>query len=259
MNLYLILSCVTIVMLYGMYNLQHTQNLQTLPDSHNAPDSVCIIPTIVHMIWLVPGSQPLPVWSQVMSWKTLNPGWRVQVWNRSTAESIIQQHFPNVWSVWGQLKPVEQSDVFRYAIVWMEGGVYADIDVECLRPVQEWPGFNSSRGIVGIEGRLTSVEEMKRVNFAALLQYCQWTFAFVPKHPILQMAIDIAIQNVHMKIQNTIYKTGPGAFTKAVKQVRESGLHILEPNAFACCGGYKNSPVITDESLVRHYFRGSWK
>lgn len=33
---------------------------------------------------------------------------------------------------------VERADVFRYLVLWKEGGYYADANVECMKPIDEW-------------------------------------------------------------------------------------------------------------------------
>ena len=36
------------------------------------------------------------------------------------------------------MKPVQKADIFRYIVLMVHGGVYADIDVTCVRPVDQW-------------------------------------------------------------------------------------------------------------------------
>lgn len=35
-------------------------------------------------------------------------------------------------------KAVERADFFRYLVILRHGGMYADSDVECMMPIEEW-------------------------------------------------------------------------------------------------------------------------
>ncbi|QDZ21398.1 glycosyltransferase [Chloropicon primus] len=212
------------------------------------------IPKLIHQTWK---SHAEPTWSKASSWISLNPDWQYRLWDDDEAAELVRTNFPRVWGVWDRLRPVERADVFRYAVVYVHGGVYADLDVECIRPIDTWPGISSSDGLVGIEGIMQDEEEMRRVKFVALTQYCQWTFAFAQGHPVLRRALDTVVQRVEDGEQDTLKKTGPGAFSTALATI-EPGVKVLDGNAFAT-GGYGNSLTSTNATLIRHYFRGSWK
>ena len=49
------------------------------------------------------------------------------------------------------LKPVEKADIFRYAIIYMKGGLYVDIDVTPIAPFNAWlPLYGYPNHILGI-------------------------------------------------------------------------------------------------------------
>lgn len=147
------------------------------------------------------------------------------------------------------------------------GGVYADIDVECVVPILEWSGFSSAAGIVGVEGNLSSEALRRHVWFGRQLQFVQWTMAFAPRHPLLAAALYNVKRNIEGGVNDTILKTGPGPWSDAVA-AHQNEVTVLSGDAFACsgysnsgCKPYpKNSATHTHETfLVRHWFRGSWK
>lgn len=69
--------------------------------------------------------------------------------------------------------------------------------------------------------------------------------------------------NIKLKIKDTLRKTGPGPFTKAINNTLSTifnhGVIVLSGDTFACCGGYSNSKIATNATLVKHGFKGSWK
>ncbi|MES2122079.1 MAG: glycosyltransferase [Chlamydiota bacterium] len=92
-----------------------------------------IIPKRMHFIWL---GSPLPAIcaKMVATWKELHPDWIVKVWTDADAEAFPLQNrlAYNIARNYG-----EKSDIFRYEILYHLGGMYADIDFECLQSFEE--------------------------------------------------------------------------------------------------------------------------
>ena len=108
------------------------------------PPQVSSIPLTAHVIWL--GDKPFPSESlpNLLSWKRHHPHWTFKFWtdrsDRAAPFEWMEKHLlgeaacPHV----GDLIPrsnnfAEQSDLLRYEILFQEGGLYLDHDVECLR------------------------------------------------------------------------------------------------------------------------------
>lgn len=49
------------------------------------------------------------------------------------AEQLVEEFFPQHLQIFHQLTLVERTDMLRYMIIYVYGGVYADLDVECYR------------------------------------------------------------------------------------------------------------------------------
>lgn len=50
--------------------------------------------------------------------------------------------------------PVQRADMFRYAALWVHGGIYADLDVADRAPLCQWlwAADGDVRLVVGVEG-----------------------------------------------------------------------------------------------------------
>lgn len=92
-----------------------------------------LIPRVFHQIWV--GDNPLPKRYQDFSRGLLedNPGWSLRVWN----EGLIASHG------WGRKHHKKRksglgsfSNAIRYEIISHYGGVYVDVDVESVRPIE---------------------------------------------------------------------------------------------------------------------------
>src|SRR5690606_14750040 len=98
------------------------------------------IPKVIHFIWL--GQRPFPESSKknLLSWRNLHPDWIMKFWTDSsemkTPISGMEPHSVSCipLSKLGHLITQtsnygELSDLFRYEILFHEGGIYADHDV----------------------------------------------------------------------------------------------------------------------------------
>jgi hypothetical protein len=117
------------------------------------------IPPVVHFIWLGPRPFPAQSVENLRSWIAKHPGWKVQLWTDRVRdlpcqgiEMVLVQNFPflklkkcfDESENWG-----EKSDLLRYEILFQEGGVYVDHDVECL---QSFEGLNKGYDLyLGLE------------------------------------------------------------------------------------------------------------
>lgn len=88
------------------------------------------IPRVVHRIWLGAGGMPDEQRAFGEGWARINPGWEVRLWGDGDVEDLVSD--PATYARARNLS--ERSDVLRYEILRRFGGVYADTDVECLRP-----------------------------------------------------------------------------------------------------------------------------
>ena len=163
--------------------------------------------------------------------------------------------------VWSRLTGVQQADVFRYYYMYHHGGIYADTDVECTRPM---PANILSRYnlVIGLESFITDHKLAAHVQMVVGGQYVQWTIAAAPKHPVLKDVLDSIYASVPARadhgIDFTLGFTGPYAWTHAVRRhLMDPDLHVLPQVAFAC-NGYSSSDC-TGSEYVRHHWDGSWR
>lgn len=92
-----------------------------------------MIPRVFHQIWV--GAQQLPDEFRELqrTWQRHHPNWELQLWTdenlpanlvRTEAYELLRQ-------------PGERADILRLEILNRFGGVYVDVDFECLRPIDE--------------------------------------------------------------------------------------------------------------------------
>lgn len=93
-----------------------------------------MIPKIIHYIWL--GGNPLPKIAEkcIESWKKFCPDYEIKKWDESNLNIDINKYCRQAYD---SKKYAFASDVLRYDILQKEGGIYLDIDVEILKPIDE--------------------------------------------------------------------------------------------------------------------------
>lgn len=242
--------------------------------------------------------------TRARSWPSINPSYRYEVLTDGNDLIYVESHFgpnglnrPDIVETYSTLTAtIIKADLLRYLVMYVEGGVYADIDVEALREVNKWIPPHIPEDdvdlIIGVE-----IDEPSYLNHSILgpksQSFCQWTFACKPRLPVMMRLIDhvlhwlneIAqdqeqpISNITLNFNEVITGTGPSAFTGAIlaemaaqtgkkppwdtfhalqKPVLVGNILVLTVEAFAAGQGHSNSGNHDSEkALVKHHYHAS--
>ncbi|PWY72981.1 hypothetical protein BO70DRAFT_364750 [Aspergillus heteromorphus CBS 117.55] len=238
------------------------------------------------------------------SWTSTNPGYRYEVLTDGNDLDYVETHFgpdglnrPDIVSTYRALTAkIIKADLLRYLVMYVDGGVYADIDVEAIRPLDRFiPERYSEREIdliIGVE-----IDEPDFNDHHILGQksqsFCQWTFISKPRQPVMMRIVENIIGWLHdltvkqgkpiaeleLDFDDVISGTGPSAFTTAVlaemsyrtgrevtwktfHDIPESkvvgGILVLTVEAFAAGQGHSDSGNHNARSaLVKHHYHAS--
>lgn len=95
-----------------------------------------MIPARIFQTWKSKTDLPenFSVWSQ--TFRRYNPSFEHQIWDDADNRAFIRDNFPWFLPLYDRY-PAEifRADVVRYFYLYWHGGIYADMDVECLRPL----------------------------------------------------------------------------------------------------------------------------
>lgn len=90
------------------------------------------IPRIIHQTWKT-SAVPERFAPFVDGWRRHHPGWRHVLWTDRSMRAHVRQRHPGRLSLYdGYDAHIKRVDMFRYLLMHDIGGVYADLDVECL-------------------------------------------------------------------------------------------------------------------------------
>ncbi len=93
-----------------------------------------MIPPILHQTWKN-DDVPKQFLGWIESWSRHNPGWTRMFWNDRTLIEFVGEHYPDFLPTFCSYKQVIlRADAGRYLLLHHFGGVYADLDCECVAP-----------------------------------------------------------------------------------------------------------------------------
>jgi mannosyltransferase OCH1-like enzyme len=96
------------------------------------------IPKVVHQTWKAIIGMPASLSSCVQSFGLVNRNWMQQFYDDEQCITWVRSRFPEAMGTYRSLSTgIHRADFFRILVLYIEGGVYADIDIECLRPLDE--------------------------------------------------------------------------------------------------------------------------
>ncbi|KUJ06583.1 uncharacterized protein LY89DRAFT_678666 [Mollisia scopiformis] len=238
------------------------------------------------------------------TWTAKNPSYRYEVLTDNNDLYYVETHFgpdgfnrPDIVETYRSLTAkIIKADLLRYLVMYVEGGVYADIDVEALKPIKRFIPDRYDEGDIDM---VISVEiDQPEFKEHAILgkksqSFCQWTFMCKPRLPVMLKLIDnilawlndlsrqqgVPISELHLDFDEVISGTGPSAFTIAVLEamskkekstvdwsvfhdMNESklvgGVLVLTVEAFAAGQGHSDSGNHNARTaLVKHHYHAS--
>jgi len=178
-----------------------------------------IIPRIVHQTWFEPvNKESYPNMSRLVeSFK--QSGWQYKFYTDDDAANFLSTHFPaEVRQAYDSLRPgAFKADLFRYCVLLIHGGVYADVDIMLessldvsiapdvgfMVPIDEvsqiWPSYPCVFGPMKVSSHaLPAFLCPAQPGMPSNHRMCLWNgfIAAAPGHPYLIKAIETIVNQV---------------------------------------------------------------
>jgi hypothetical protein len=146
------------------------------------------------------------------TWTNLNPNYAYFLYDDYQCDKFIKKHFDNrVYNAYIRLIPgAFKADLWRYCILYIYGGVYADMDTICMNPIDSFLNENIEF-MTPIDLNPPNYNTGTHNLFNAFI-------ASVPKHPILLDCIYRIVYHIENNIipDSNLDFTGPGVLGRAV-------------------------------------------
>ncbi|KAK8054531.1 family 32 glycosyltransferase [Apiospora phragmitis] len=179
--------------------------------------------------------------STAKTWTIKNPDYRYEVLTDDNDLGYVEDKFgpngfdrPDIVDMYRTVNAtIIKADLLRYLIMYAEGGVYADIDVEDLRPVHRFiPERYDEQDIdmvIGVEIDQPQFQDHSILGKKSQ-SFCQWTFMAKPRLPVMLRLVEnimgwlndiaegqgVPVSEIVLSFDQVISGTGPSAFTMAI-------------------------------------------
>ncbi len=209
-------------------NQEEDMKLQLFPDSD--------IPMVIHRQW---DSNQIPLEASrfMQSWMRHKPELQTWFWMDSDSRNFVIDNVSQIsdfiYNDWNIFTEGKMSEVLRYVILYKYGGIFAELDVEFLKPLDEkvlqHPCIIAQEPTVN-SYLLNDHKALDRAIDSNVIIICR------PKHPFLKFVIQkILVEINHEGTQSRHYNNDKWCFDNLVQEYRKllnlsSNTDGLRPN-----------------------------
>ena len=214
-----------------------------------------MIPKIIHYCWF--GGNPLPEMAEkcIASWKRFCPEYEIKRWDETNFDINCCRYTAEAYQVhkWAFV-----SDYARVWILYHEGGIYLDTDVELIKPLDE----------IAEHGAFMGTEKRPRKGMARLQVNSGLGLGAEAGHPFYKKILEMyekrqflfADGNMDLKtVVDTVSEIlqASGLQSANILQTVE-GIRIY-PEEYFCPLAYNTGQMeITDKTVSIHWYDASW-
>lgn len=126
------------------------------------------IPKIIHCCWFGPAAQGEIAHKCMESWRRLAPDFEIKLWNESNTQAFQNQFYKDAMR---EKQYAFASDAIRVAVLEAEGGIYLDMDMLLIKPLDSllenefFSGYEvAGRPAYGIFGGAAGHRFFKQMN-----------------------------------------------------------------------------------------------
>lgn len=216
------------------------------------------IPKIIHQTWK---NNIIPIeWrGYVNTWKRNHPDWEYRLWTDQNNRDFIKNHYSWFLKTYDSYNTnIQRVDAIRYFILYHYGGIYADMDMECIRPLDDI--LKNQSLVLGQEPLIHAEKVFKknRMLSNALMASCK-------NHPFWKIVWNIMTNRANngmKKNWDVLYSTGPQVINDAVQQTSHKyDINITHPDTFfsKVGQGYKQHKINKNVIIYAiHHWSNSW-
>lgn len=96
------------------------------------------IPHIIHQIWYQGENNIPPQYVQFQrTWKEHHSDWKYMLWSEKSITELIEKEYSWFMDTFNSYSlMIQKIDAAKYFILHSFGGVYVDLDIECIRDIE---------------------------------------------------------------------------------------------------------------------------
>ena len=185
------------------------------------------IPRIIHQTWKS-NDVPEPLARFQARWRALHPEFEYRLWTDEQNDAFVRAEYPALHRLYRSFpREIYRADMVRCLYLRRFGGVYVDLDVEPLRPLEP---FLSACGdcVLGAEPESHARKRRGKSSMA-----CNAIMASVAGHPFWQRMIEEIERRAALPGGEPVGVSGPLALDAVYEaHGRALGVQVSDPDAF---------------------------
>lgn len=177
-----------------------------------------LIPHIIHQYWDSYDQVPKVFINYIRTVVKHHPGWEYWFWTNKDVDCYFKTIHKEFYNMFEKYKyPIMKADAMRYFILYDYGGVYMDLDVEVLKPVDIWTYVSAC--ILSHENYEHSflIHKKSRPNLINAVMACR------PKHVFFKMLQESLIHYYEIYKEDLLHSTGPFFMDDIFHKFKEFG------------------------------------
>jgi mannosyltransferase OCH1-like enzyme len=194
------------------------------------------IPRIIHQTFRYKELKP-EFLANIAEMKELNPGWDYRYYDDDAVRDYISLNYGSKFLEYLDALNLKygaaRADLFRYLLMYKEGGVYLDIKSRMSRPLNDV--LQSSDRFLISQWKNNWGIGYKELRHIPGGEYQQWFIIAAPGHPYLKSVIDAVVRNIasynplrHSVGRSAVFRiTGPIAYTLAIVDIKDQHSHRM--------------------------------
>lgn len=207
-----------------------------------------MIPKTIHYCWF--GGKPLPRLAVkcIESWRKFLPDYEIKEWNESNFDVRV---IPYTEAAYKYGKFAFVSDYARYWILFREGGIYFDTDVEVIRPMDDiiergpFLGIEKSRDDISVNPGLGMGAEQGLRFYKEMLQ-------------VFENREQDAVEPPPLLVKETTRLLRAHGFVKSDSLQTIDGITVYPNDFFNPMDDYTGKIHITPNTRSIHRYAKSW-
>jgi mannosyltransferase OCH1-like enzyme len=227
------------------------------------------IPKKIHQIWYQ-GEEHIPekYRSYQASWKEHNPDWSYTLWDSTSMRQLIKNNYNDFLPYYdGYPLDIQRIDACRYFILNTFGGFYLDMDMQCLKSIDD---LSNGHQLV-----LSKTVGYCNCVFASISGHSFWQHVFkqlVVKSDILEQSPvpaskgKIVTKKKSISPMQVAYSTGPRFFTECISETSADVIagtlvcpgRYFEAGAPVEIDGYRYMETNYNDAYALHDGDGNW-
>lgn len=194
------------------------------------------VPRVIHQVYTA-GWQRLPeeIRALIAGLQKMNPDYEYRFYDEPAIIAWIERHFGrDMLELYQRINPeygAARADLFRYLVIYQEGGVYLDVKSFCSRPLDDVIPPDCELMLCHWDNGPGGQDHKKGLHkeLAALPhgEFQQWNVIAAPRSPWLRAVIDEVTERIRhyqparygIGMKGVLSTTGPIPFTLAISRV----------------------------------------